>query len=59
MVSAHNSLSPEQIIAMDWLAETVVGEIPPYEALTEVGKATVDLMGVPRSARSSGEKSGS
>ena len=56
MVSAHNSLSPEQIIAMDWLAETVTGEIPPYEALTEIGKATVDLVGVPRSARPSGEK---
>lgn len=37
-------------------AAAVTGEIPPYEALTEIGKATVDLVGVPRSARPSGEK---
>ncbi len=48
MVEAHASLSPEQIIGMDWLAENVVGAIPPYEALTERAKATVDRIGVLR-----------
>lgn len=33
---------------MDWLAENVVGAIPPYEALTDSAKATVDLIGVLR-----------
>ena len=31
---------------MDYLMENVVGEIPQYEALSDVGKATVDLVGV-------------
>ena len=31
---------------MDWLAENVVGRIPSYDELTELGKATADAMGV-------------
>ena len=39
-------LTPEQIINMDYLMENVVGEIPHYEDLSELGKATVDMVGV-------------
>ena len=39
-------LAPEQIISMDYLVENVQGEIPPYEALSDVAKATVDQTGV-------------
>ena len=39
-------LSPEQIISMDWLVENVVGSIPVYDELTDLGKATVDMVGV-------------
>ena len=31
---------------MDWLAENVVGSLPRYDQLSEVGKATVDMVGV-------------
>lgn len=40
------TLTAEQIIRMDWLAENVAGRIPSYDELTELGKATVDAMGV-------------
>ena len=39
-------LSPAQIISMDYLMENVKGEIPPYSELSDVAKATVDLVGV-------------
>ncbi len=39
-------LTPEQIINMDWLAENIVGSLPAYEEMTEVGKATVGIVGV-------------
>ena len=39
-------LSAEQIISMDWLVENVVGFIPEYGQLTDLGKATVDMVGV-------------
>lgn len=42
----NSSLSPEQIVNMDWLAENVVGSLPRYDQLSEVGKATVDMVGV-------------
>ena len=40
-------LTPQQIINMDYLMENVVGAIPRYEDLSELGRATVDLVGVP------------
>ena len=40
------NLSLEQIISMDYLVENVVGDIPQYEELTQMGKATVDMAGV-------------
>ena len=39
-------LSAEQIISMDWLVENVVGSIPVYDELSDLGKATVDMVGV-------------
>ena len=42
----EGDLTPEQIIGMDWLAENIVGSIPDYNQLNEMGKATVDLVGV-------------
>ena len=39
-------LSAEQIISMDWLVENVEGSIPAYDQLTDMGKATVDMVGV-------------
>jgi len=39
-------LTPGQIIRMDYLMENVAGEIPRYDELNDVGKATVDQVGV-------------
>ena len=50
----NNSLSPEQIVNMDWLAENVVGSLPSYDQLSEIGKATVDMVGVDPSKDKSG-----
>ena len=46
VLSEGESLTPDQILKMDWLASNVVGSIPRYDELTELGKATVDMMGV-------------
>ena len=43
------TLPPEGIVRMDWLAENVLGDIPAYEDLSALGQATVDSMGLPRS----------
>jgi basic membrane lipoprotein Med (substrate-binding protein (PBP1-ABC) superfamily) len=40
------SLRLEQIINMDWLVENIVGAIPAYGELNEVGRSTVEIMGV-------------
>lgn len=40
------SLTPEEIITMNWLAENVVGRIPEYHELTEDAQALVRLQGV-------------
>ena len=44
-------LTTEQIITMDWLMENVEGSIPSYDQLTDVGKATVDQVGVKPAAK--------
>lgn len=46
VLDEERALTSEQIIRMDWLAENVVGSIPAYDELTELGKATADAMGV-------------
>lgn len=40
------SLSPEEIMTMDWLAENVVGSIPKKEDLTEHAEAVIKQQGV-------------
>lgn len=51
VLEADQSLTPEQIINMDYLVENVIGEIPVYDQLTELGKATVDTVGVDKASR--------
>lgn len=46
----HRSLSPEQIINMDYLVEGIEGDIPAYETLSELGKATARIAGIGRLA---------
>ena len=40
------SLSAEEIVSMDWLAENVVGEIPKFEELIQEAQTLVRLQGV-------------
>lgn len=40
------TLGPEEIITMDWLAENVVGRIPEFEELTEEAQALLQLQGI-------------
>ena len=42
----QNELSLDQIINMDYLVDNVIGSIPPYDELSEIGKATVETVGV-------------
>ncbi len=44
----QRELSLEQIIRMDYLVDNVVGSIPSYDELTPIGKATVEMMGIPQ-----------
>ncbi len=44
----QRELSLEQIISMDYLADNIIGSIPTYDELSDIGKATVDTMGVRR-----------
>lgn len=55
VIGEDQHLELDQIMSMDWLAENVVGAIPTYEELDEVGQATVRIMGV---APSTPDKSG-
>ena len=36
---------------MDWLVDNVIGDLPDYEQLTDVGKSTVDMVGVEPSTK--------
>ncbi|MBQ3286059.1 MAG: BMP family ABC transporter substrate-binding protein [Ruminococcus sp.] len=54
----QNELNLEQIINMDYLVDNVVGSIPAYDALSDVGKATVDTVGVQKAKLKEDEKSG-
>ena len=51
------TLTPEQIIDMNWLNENVAGSIPTYSELTETGKATVWIAGVTGARPGAGEES--
>ena len=48
-VQDEGELTPEQIIKMDWLAENVIGSIPPPSELTEEARLLVALQGIRRS----------
>lgn len=50
IIGGEATLSTEQIIGMDWLADNIVGSIPAYDELTETGKYTVGIVGVDFSA---------
>ena len=52
----QNELSLEQIINMDYLVDNVVGSIPVYDELTDMGKATVDTVGVSKARQKADEK---
>ncbi len=45
------SLSPEDIVSMNWLAENVIGRIPEYTELNDEAKSLVRLQGVVENAR--------
>lgn len=51
VVQEEGELTPEQIVRMDWLAENVVGEIPPASQLTADAQALVALLGIRREDR--------
>lgn len=51
IAQAEQTLSAEQIIGMDWLAENVIGAIPVYDELDETGKATVGIAGIDTSTK--------
>ena len=42
----QSSLTPEQIMNMDWLVENIEGNIPKFEDLQPYSKVTVSIMGV-------------
>ena len=42
----QKSLTLEQIINMDYLVDNVIGDIPKYNELSAMGKATVDTAGI-------------
>ena len=49
----HEALTPEQIITMDWLAENVIGEIPPFDTLIDAAKPLVTIQGVGKAEKPS------
>lgn len=53
IIGDEQTLTLEQIMNMDWLVENVVGAIPKYEELNEIGKATADVLGVEQSTKKS------
>lgn len=55
VIGEDQTLSLEQIMGMDWLVDNIVGSIPAYEELDDIGRATVGIMGV---APSTPDKSG-
>ena len=54
----RQTLSQEQIIAMDYLVENVIGSIPHYAELSPKGQATVDSAGVRQATKTTAEEPG-
>lgn len=50
------SLTAEEIISMDWLAENVVGVIPEFKDLTQEAQTLVRLQGVKEDERKDAEE---
>lgn len=48
MNDGSRSLSTDEILHMDWLCDCVHGEIPPFEKLLPMARATVRMLGVYR-----------
>ena len=46
MAQAGEVLTPERVMNMAWLNENIVGALPAYEELDEIGKSTVSIVGV-------------
>lgn len=44
--SPDNSLTPEEIMTMDWLAENIIGSIPGEQELTEKAKPVLSQQGI-------------
>lgn len=51
IIGKDETLSTQQIMDMDWLADNVVGAIPTYGELDEGAKATVGIVGVEPSSK--------
>ena len=49
--SDDDSITPDQIITMDWLAENVIGSIPSIEELTKDAQSVVLLQGVTKTMK--------
>ncbi|MBQ3264437.1 MAG: BMP family ABC transporter substrate-binding protein [Ruminococcus sp.] len=56
--SRQRELSLEQIINMDYLVDNVIGSIPTYDEMTDVGRKTVETAGVWQSKLKANEKEG-
>ena len=46
----NQSLSPEEIMTMDWLAENIIGSIPTKQELTEQAAPVINQQGVKKEA---------
>ena len=56
--AGQRELSLEQIINMDYLVDNIVGTIPTYDELSDIGKSTVDTVGIHQARFGSSKKGG-
>lgn len=56
--AGQRELSLEQIINMDYLVDNIVGTIPAYDELSDIGKSTVDTVGIHQARFGSSKKGG-
>ncbi len=54
--ASEGRLRPEDIIAMDWLCDNIIGTVPPYLSLKQEAKSLAETDGVPK-ARPKGDES--
>ena len=48
------ALTPMELLQMDWLCDSVVGDFPEYEDIQPISRAMVDLLGVEQSKDKAG-----